>query len=343
MSTSIANITWSYAAGSTSTRVEYKKSTSSVWIVPSSPSNPTVGLTYPLSIENGVQYDVRLTTFGSKCGAKSRVFVIINAEDACCPIGWTLSDDRSYCYQVNTTVATAPTSPSTAAHSTNTAYGNYGTLIYDPGYAVNGTGTSTLINYSNIFWQNTGANLTDSPLNRNGLWATVTTTNQDIGFSVCLNVPATKTYYIGMGCDNWSKIRVDGATIVDQDPVAMAAYLNSHGYPGVGIDVTFKFWHIYPVMLNAGLRVIELVGHNDTGPAAMGAEIYDATSAEIQAATSYGALGSKLLFSTKDYFGHAIQLGSGGVGYSCPSGYSLVLCDGPAYCKQVLTTPLISC
>jgi hypothetical protein len=76
------------------------------------------------------------------------------------------------------------------------------------------------------------------------------------------------------------------------DPVAMADYFDTHGFPGIGEDLTFKFWHIYPVNLSAGDHVIEIIGHNDASVAAMGAEIYNLTSAQIQAATSYGIMGS---------------------------------------------------
>jgi hypothetical protein len=76
-------------------------------------------------------------------------------------------------------------------------------------------------------------------------------------------------------------------------------------------------------------------------PAALGAEIYDNTAAEIIAATAYGDL--NLVFSTKDYVGQPVQIGSGGIGYTCPSGYSLVLCDGPAYCTQTVNTPVVPC
>jgi hypothetical protein len=343
MSTTIATINWSFVPGSTSTLVEYRVSGTSTWIQPTSPTNPAATNTYPLLISNGIEYDVKLTTFGTSCGPTSTTFQIINGNASCCPPGYTLSVDGSYCYQVNTTSATPPSSPDIAVKQSNVAYGNYGTLIYDAGYNVNGTGTNTRIDLSNAFWQNITDNTTNSPLNRTGLWSTTTMDDQDIGFSFCVNTPVTATYYIGMGSDNYSIIRVNGTTILNQDATAMATYLSSNGYPGVGVDVTFKFWHIYPITLNAGNNVIEMIGHNVTSGAAIGAEIYNLTPTQIAAATSYGDMGAGLLFSTKDYFGSPIELGSDGIGYSCPTGFSLVLCSGPAYCSQTLLTSTISC
>ena len=62
------------------------------------------------------------------------------------------------------------------------------------------------------------------------------------------------------------------------------------------------------------------------------------------AATSYTDLGSKLIFSSKDYIGQPVQIGTGGVGYTCAAGgSSLVLCDGTPYCLQLLTTSTVPC
>jgi hypothetical protein len=338
-----ATITWSYVPGSLSTLVEYKLHGDTVWIKPTSPNNPTVLNTYTLEVETDTVYDVRLTTNGIACGPRSTTFQIMAPGGACCPPGFTLSEDGSYCYQTNTTAATPPSSPETTVAKTNSVYGEFGTLIYNAGFDIQGYGPYTQISTSNSFWINTGNTLVDGPLNRSGLWATTTSNNQDVGFSVCVVAPTTATYYVGAAADNSIKIVLDGNTVVDMDPTAMAAYLSTHGFPGVGVDLAFKFWHIYPVSLNAGNHVIEIIGHNDSSVAGMGAEIYLLSSAQIQAATSYAAMGSGLIFSSKDYIGMDVQVGSDGIGYSCPDGYSLVLCDGPAYCTQTLIEPTIDC
>lgn len=345
---SFATITWNYVPGSLSTLVEYREQGDIVWITPTSPNNPTVLNTYTLEIEDNVIYDVRLTTNGIGCGPRSTTFTIFTVSGQCCPPGYTLSDDETFCFQINTTTATPPSSPENTVAKSFSGYSAYGSLIYDPGYNVNGTGTFVQINFANTFWVNgsgfpsASGSTVDGPLNRTGLWSTTTADNQTIGFTVCVELPENGTYYIGMGADDFCTVRVDGNTIIEQDVFAMNAYLSANGYPGT-LASTFRFWHIYPVALTVGTHVLEIIGNNLVTLAAIGAEIYNLSSAQIQAATSYVSMGSGLVFSTKDHVGEPVQVGSDGIGYTCPDGYSLVLCDGPAYCTQTLTTPTIAC
>lgn len=357
---SIANISWTFVPGSLSTLIEYKESTSSVWLTPTSPNNPTTTNSYPLVIQDNTLYDVRLTTNGIRCSPKSTTFQIIKPL-GCCPVGYTISPDGTYCYQTNTTAATPPSGSENAvavSGPNNYYYGIFGSLIFDPGYNIDGTGTFTQISYSNPFWVNgsgypsypSGSN-TQGPLNRAGIWSTTVLAPQKVGFSVCVNLPQDGVYYIGMACDDFGQINVDGTTIVLQNKNNLKTYLQANGYPYPGgLDpnqVTFNFWFIYPVNLLAGTRTIEIIGNNTTGTvtgaADLGCEIYNLTSSQIQAATSYGAMGAGLIFSSKDFVGQPIQIGSGGIGYTCPPNYSLVLCDGPAYCTQTLVTGTIPC
>jgi hypothetical protein len=130
---------------------------------------------------------------------------------------------------------------------------------------------------------------------------------------------------------------VDGVTIVSQDATALGAQY------GGDIAAPFKAWHIYPVVLTAGPHIVEMIGHNVAPPAALGCEIYNATAAEITAATSYTDLAGKLIFSSKDYFGEEAQIGTGDVGYTCPDGYSLAPCEDPIKCRRIITTDKIDC
>jgi hypothetical protein len=255
-----------------------------------------------------------------------------------CSEGYTLAPDGSYCYLIEETAADPPTggTPESTVAATATAYSTVGSYIYDPGYSSNGVGTWTQIPLINTFWVNgpgTGADntTTDGPLNRCGLWTTSALSNQDIGFSVCLDLPATSVYYIGLGGDNKCRFTVDGVVVVDQDITAVGTNT------GWGAGATFKIWHIYPVTLSAGPHIIELIGHNNSGVAALGAEIYQNTDAEIMAATSYTGTGLNLIFSTKDYIGQPVQLGSDDLGYTCPTGYSLAACVEPVVCRRILT------
>jgi len=339
-----AIISWGFVPGSLSTLVEYRVAGTTTWIVPNIPTNPTTSNSYPLIINNDVIYDVRLTTNGATCGPKSTTFQIVSST-GCCPSGFIISADGSYCSKIETTAATPPSGSVNSVAVHEDSYTICGSWIYSS-YAINGTGTASQISVSNPFWVNgpgtcfVAGNFTDGPLNRTALWAPSPQPSQQIGFSYCVNIPSSKTYYIGIGADNRGIIKIDGVTILDQDGAAMDA---QYGTPGS--SAPFRVWAIYPVTILSGFHVIEILGENGPeplpNPAAIGAEIYDNSAAEIAAATSYAQL--NLLFSTKDHIGEAIQVGSGGVGYTCPSGYSLVLCDGPPYCRKVTTASPIPC
>lgn len=265
-----------------------------------------------------------------------------------CPPEYTLASDGSVCFIDEEVSATPPSAPENTVAATRAEYSVWGSLIFNPGFNLDGTGPFTQIPYSNPFWVNgagwpsgSGATALNGPLNRSGLWAAVTTDNQDIGYSVCVNLPNNGTYYVGVAADNYPIIRIDGDTILTMDPNTVGAYLASNGYPGVSVESTFRFWFIYPVVMTAGEHVIEIIGHNVAVAAAMGAEVYNATPADLAAAASYSDLGAKLIFSTKDAIGMPVQLGTSGIGYSCPVGFSLRYCDSPITCIRRLTTPVL--
>lgn len=255
-----------------------------------------------------------------------------------CPPGYEMAADGSFCFYEEIVSATPPLAgENTVAKSFNN-YSVLGSWIYDPGYNVNGTGSSSQISLANSFWKNgvgdgSPGNTIDGPLNRSGLWATTATADQTIGFSVCLDIPEEKTYYIAMGTDNLGIVKLDGVEIIHQDPVLLGVQYSFDA------QVTFKAWHIYPVAINVGPRVLELIGYNESSIAAMGMEIYNNTAAEIAAATSYDDL--NVIFSSKDYVGQPVVLGSNNIGYSCPSGFSLRQCASPFDCVRLLTTPVL--
>lgn len=258
-----------------------------------------------------------------------------------CPSGFDTNANRTLCYKLTTSAPTPPTGGTAATTVTKVLgkYGTFGTIIYpnnfDPTTGV-GTGANTLIPLSNPFWVNgpgdgvDRSNTADGPLNRTGLWTSFEGSFQKVGFSVCLNIPTTKTYYVGIGADNIAEIRLDGVTKMTMNDGAMDPYF------GVS-ETTFKYWHIYPIIMAAGPRILEVVGTNYTAVAALGVEVYDATKAEIMAATSYTDLGSKLILSTKDKRGQQIQIGNQGYGYECPSGAALDTCGSSYVCRTTET------
>jgi hypothetical protein len=291
-----------------------------------------------ITIDPNTKYVLKVTN--ELCGLEYTQDVIINPY---CPINYELSEDGTYCFLEEITSATPPTSSENSVAVTLNRYSVCGSWVYDS-FNVNGTGVSDQINTGNSFWVNgpgdcsTLGNTTDGPLNRTGLWATSALSNQYIGFAVCLDIAETKIYYIGVGADNLAIIKIDGVTILEQDPTAMDAQ-----YGTITSEAPFRVWAIYPVEILSGQHVVEVIGFNSVGggpnPATLGAEIYDNTRPEIESATSYGDL--NLIFSTKDYIGMPIQIGSDGIGYTCPDGYSLRYCDSPIQCVRLLTTPVL--
>lgn len=254
-----------------------------------------------------------------------------------CPIGYELAPDNSYCFYEETTEATAPTAGENTVAKSAIQYSTCGSYIYDSGYNVNGTGVSNQIPTANTYWVN-GAGLcadnttVDGPMNRCALWATTTMSSQTVGFAVCIDIAETKTYYVAIGCDNFGTIKLDGVTVVEQNEAAIDAQYVIAG-------ACFKVWHIYPVEIPSGSHVIEIIGNNSGGIAAIGCQIYDNTAAELIAATSDGDL--TMILDSADYVGQPVVLGSDGLGYSCAPGYSLKTCDSPVVCSRIITTPVL--
>jgi hypothetical protein len=300
---------------------------------------------YQFTTEGTIDTDIYVKAVNA-CDGAFILIKLFNGLEKCCADGATLSVDETVCYKTETTVATPPVSSENAVAKTNTDYSVCGSYIFDS-FNINGTGIAGQIPLTNAWWRNgPGACVVpqftnQGPMNRCAVWAVSEFPDQQVGFTVCITVAETKTYYMGVGCDNFAIIRVDGVTILSQDATAMDAQF------GTPDDTApLRVWCIYPITLTGGIaHTVELIGQNFSdpipNPAALGAEIYNNTPAEIVAATSYAEL--DLVFSSKDYVGQPIQIGSGGIGYTCPLGFSLVLCDGPAYCTKTTETAPLGC
>lgn len=266
-----------------------------------------------------------------------------------CPAGWVLSPDGTQCLRTTTIDATPPSGPQIeTVRALNGAYTNFGFLLYQPGYAMDGTGTIQQLQASDPWW-NPANDLVNGALNRCALWgATAVPDNTPIGFSIPVFLPAPKTYLIGMGADNKMKVTINGTTIIDQDPTAMKTSIISQfpAYAGNDESLAFKFWHVYPVTLPAGNNYIGLEGVNFGGPAGFGAEIYDNTLAELQAAIldpAYVAnpdtfpqngnfyTNLNLIFSTRMARGEFFTSGVTNA-YTCPATYGLDPTQTPPKC-----------
>ena len=194
--------------------------------------------------------------------------------------------------------------------STNTDYGIYGVKLFS---TVNSSGGGTNISwtcndiggaYAGTFWANPNNNATDGRLNQTGLWTGSVGGYAGTG-SLTINVvaPSSKTYYIGTGFDNYGVLTVNGTQIFSQSPI------NS-------VD-NFRYWNIYPISLTAGSNLIFVQDVNlSTGAAALGAEIYDNTSAEISASVAASPNGSSIPSGLNVLYSSANNKGAGVIGIS---------------------------
>jgi hypothetical protein len=259
-----------------------------------------------------------------------------------CKAGFTLTPANDECEALVSQVATSSGSGNIINVGNKlSAYGFAGTYFYPPitassvlPYKYNARTNNlvdgnldvivpTVINNSNTFWWSSN-NSSFGRLNNVGLSAL---TSGYVGFSKCININTSGTYYIGIAADNLCRFKVNGVLIADFD---------------TSTTINFEKWSVFPIQLNSGTNIIEMEG-KDTGiPASFGAEIYYPTGATpfatLTAATSTASTEANVIFSTAEYVGQNWQLGPGG--YSCPTGYILNLCN-PAkpLCTQLVKEP----
>jgi hypothetical protein len=248
----------------------------------------------------------------------------------CGPSYSAYSEDQ--CYSLDIIGATPPlTTFSLVKSNGSIAYSWRGSFVYDPGYSVSGYtnfGGGDFVNLPSIpLWENTSvADSIKGPLNRCGVWTCNTGACPPfsvwIGFSQCLDIEETKTYYIGIGGDNEFKLVLDGITIVN------TRLSNAYWY-GLGQNRPFQRWNIYPITINSGSHILELYGWNDGSIGTMGCEIYDNTLSELNSATVYSDL-DVLFTSSGQSEVTIVQDGSGNYlssGYTCSSGYVYNACN----------------
>lgn len=205
-----------------------------------------------------------------------------------CPPGYVLNEAETLCISEETINPTISSTIITACPQFRPEYSLYGALVYNGGYNPDGTGLNgsllAAVGAGNVtqlltadVWQSdnvTGDN--NGPGNRAGIWVCPYSFPNTLGFVVPVNVPSTKTYYIAIAADNDFKIQVNNVTVVDSS-------LTNTDYWANG-SAKFRYWHIYPVALTAGVQYIGISGI-DTGVQGMlAAEIYDNTLVELQAA-----------------------------------------------------------
>ncbi len=244
-----------------------------------------------------------------------------------CADGYTLSDDGTYCYMLDIQAATCPGGdPTTACHYTNVGYTSFGTIIFKPsGYNVDGTPIGGFdpiryditTGYTGKVWRNTAGNIYDGRLNKAGIWSCDDSTLVGtLGYSRNITIPTTGLYYIGVGADNTASIKVNGATVLDQDATAIGTAFSTDA------QATFKYWLVYPVNLNAGINLVEVTGTNVGSVGIIGFEIYNATESQLTVGLTESQLTAYTIYSTKPYIGSVVKhLGTGTI--TPGSGYGL--------------------
>jgi hypothetical protein len=207
-----------------------------------------------------------------------------------CPTGYTLVG--GVCTKTDSTPATVSSTLVAACPSSVPQYGAYGALVYQAGfYNAQGRGTGTNLNAdlsaghvvpittADVWKSDNSTGDNNGPFNRAGVWACSAQGTGSLGFAVPINVPVSKTYYIAIAADDQFVLKVDNVTIVDTTGTDTSYWMGDSG-------AKFRYWHIYPVSLAAGTRIVELTGVDTGGvSSALAAEIYDNTLAELQAAT----------------------------------------------------------
>jgi len=229
--------------------------------------------------------------------------------------------NETTCYSISSIPATPPSNPYTLVPSQYFDRSQFGTYVYNPGYTVSGytnsitDGLYTIIN-TPFLWKNTTSTNASGPMNRCGLWVNGggQPFNTWVGFSVCLDVSTTKTYYIGIAGDNHFKLTLDGTVIVNTRLAISQWY---------GSNLPFKRWNVYPITINSGPHTLELFGWNNESVAGFGCEIYNNTLNELIAASTLSDL--NIIFTSsgitsanviQDSYNEYLD-----TGFSCPDGY----------------------
>jgi hypothetical protein len=330
-------ISFTPTPGASATRLDYRLSTSPVWITPTAPVNPTTLPYYDLALTPGNNYDVRLSALGSCSPRYTYLSIIVPLGGNCCPAGYSLSPDGTYC--VRELVSSPTIVQSDICFATSQLAGQYssgGAKIYDPGYDAHLSASSTFTSLLGPEWQEVPGGLS-GPMNRNGIWVDtncdgvkdVLSSGQVLQITATINLTAPQTLYVGIGGDNTFKIDLNGTTVVDCSNTFPAG-----GHP----SDNFNFWHLIPIVFPSGTSYLTMSGVGDGSTNdCFAAVVYDNSSTELSAATDDTTL--NILFQSVDLRGGHLDIAT------CPSGYFLDTSGGTGHyqCKKIETTPSTPC
>jgi hypothetical protein len=306
-------------------------------------SNVTTELTTNLSLQDLTSghtisgIDDNTTGFTIQSVGTCINYVIKPVNSCNCPDGYTASVDGSICYRVTSTSPTTNDTLLPEAGQDNSAYGEYGVKIYNYGdYDSTGNSVSGDLAFSGFTNTFDGSSTTSvegfyaGRMNANNVWVAGDANwpgpnyPDFISFCATFTLSQNKIYYVGIAGDNDVTIKLNGVELVNQADNSPQS--------------NFKFWHVYPVLLNAGPNIIELENWNRSSVGSFAAEIYDNTINEMTVATSTEVL--NVVFATGDYLPGGSKEGQGFCSnYTCPTGYSLDVSNPQnPICKLIETT-----
>ena len=261
---------------------------------------------------------------------------------ACEGSGWS-GYNETQCYRITTSAATAPVNPLNVLDTGFAGYSQDGSYFYQylPPLTADtteffGVPTFTIVN-GNDAWDNTDFSVTGGPLNRVAGWASLGSSAPPfdvwLGFSACLSgFTEEKTYWVGIGGDNYFRLKLDGETIIETPS---------------GVLACFERWNVYPVVIGAGNHTLELFGLNTSGYAGFGCEIYDADLSTLTGLTSYSQVQPYIKFTSSGQTLYTVVQTEDNVytnsGYTCSSGYTYSICDNACVKYEYCDKPETNC
>lgn len=279
----------------------------------------------------GQVYDIDMVTYtgitltsSGTCNNSVGPKVLSGVFECVCPATYTVTNDGLGCFKVTTVTPTSVNTLTPDAGADNIAYGQFGVKIYNINdYNTIGNSISGNLLFSGFTTTFDGSSTTSvesfwsGRMNANNLWVSGNPNWPGEGgpgypgyvsFCSTFTLNVTSTYWVGIAGDNDVTIKLNGVEIVNQ----------ADNSP----QTNFKFWHIYPVELQAGPNIIELENWNRSFVGSFSAEIYANTATTLINATNINQL--NVIFSTGDYLPGGSKYGEGFCSnYSCPSGYTL--------------------
>ena len=149
-----------------------------------------------------------------------------------------------------------------------------------------------------------------------GIWASGATDGEWYGFTQCVDIPTTKTYYIAFAGNNAIRIKLNGELLVEMNL-------------GDGLYETLTYANIVPITLSAGTNIFYVEALNYSGNGGMALDIYDTDLATLTAVTTPAQLADLTIFSTASKLGQDFETGTVSAStFSCPTGFLYSNCTG---------------